>query len=264
VSAEDVAVVAEHACPYETFRSLARASQLDDEERIRSDSATRIDNPWGWSSYALHEAVSHRRVGPLLRVLAEPVLAEHDTPRALDVYQGVDRETRRIGWPRMRRHGRAVAVRPRAEGGFLVLFHRPAETGPSATDPMPRWAAVQATAVHVAVGHSALSAPDFERSGDARFFHSSQPHQELFDLLNAELHSTVLVRGSGITAFQEIERLLTERERRGWSIRILQLVHPRIPARSLSPTTRSPRRADPSAVRPPGGSRRAPGLVAPL
>src|SRR5439155_1247232 len=42
--------------PYETYRYLTTNSQIPARERLRSDSASEMDNIWGWPSYAFREA----------------------------------------------------------------------------------------------------------------------------------------------------------------------------------------------------------------
>ena len=68
--------------PWQTYEYLTRVSQIPRTERIRSDSASRPDNIWGFPSYALQEAVRDRTVSPLWQVLVEPVFADFYTPAA--------------------------------------------------------------------------------------------------------------------------------------------------------------------------------------
>src|SRR5215217_2710348 len=42
--------------PWQTYEYLTRVSQIPRPERIRSDSASRPDNIWGFPSYAIEEA----------------------------------------------------------------------------------------------------------------------------------------------------------------------------------------------------------------
>src|SRR5690242_17647890 len=82
--------------PWQTYEYLTRVSQIPRPERIRSDSASRPDNLWGFPSYALEEAVRTRSVKPLWQVFTEPMWADFYTPRAHMVFQNLEREMRRI------------------------------------------------------------------------------------------------------------------------------------------------------------------------
>src|SRR4051794_33192521 len=77
--------------PWQTYEYLTRVSQIPRPERIRSDSSSRPDNIWGFPSYALAEAWRDRTVKPLLHVLGEPLFADYWTPRAGDVFAGLQR-----------------------------------------------------------------------------------------------------------------------------------------------------------------------------
>ena len=68
--------------PWQTYEYLTRVSQIPRPERIRSDSASRPDNIWGFPSYALEEAWRDKSLKPLLQVFLEPMWADFYTPRA--------------------------------------------------------------------------------------------------------------------------------------------------------------------------------------
>jgi len=236
--AADVAVVTDLATPYQAFRRYARNSQLCDTDRIRSDSAARIDNPWGFPSYAMEEAVDELRPGPLLRSLTEPVLATYFTPRAEQVYAGIDREARRIDWPAMVRPGTAAAVRRRAGGGFFVAW---LPTG------SPGLRVLRSTVVHLGIGHSGMdfseAALDYrQRTGDrVRVVHAYEPHEHVYRTVTDLGGGTVLVQGAGITSSQVIQRLADDRRQHGLSTRIVQVTRSR-PEPEVAHTGRRPRR----------------------
>jgi hypothetical protein len=144
--------------PWQTYEYLTRVSQIPRAERIRSDSASRPDNVWGFPSYALQEAFRCRTPAPLWQVLAEPVFADFYTPRLGMVLRGVEREARRIGYQDMVVHGEVRMIRRRAGGGyFTVLTPKP---GTSSTKRI----AFRSRDVHVAVGYPGLKfLPDLQR-----------------------------------------------------------------------------------------------------
>src|ERR1700691_6506859 len=62
--------------PWQTYEYLTRVSQIPRPERIRSDSASRPDNLWGFPSYAATEAWQERKWGEPWHVFTEPMWAE--------------------------------------------------------------------------------------------------------------------------------------------------------------------------------------------
>src|SRR5881227_1940213 len=81
LSTADIQVISNLSHPWQTYERLATVSQIAQEDRIRSDSASRPDNIWGFPSYALTEAIRGRTLAPLWQVLVEPVLADFYTPK---------------------------------------------------------------------------------------------------------------------------------------------------------------------------------------
>ena len=70
VTTDRIRVLSDIDVPWRTYEYLTRVSQIPRPERIRSDSASRPDNIWGFPSYALAEAFRDRNLKPLLQVLA--------------------------------------------------------------------------------------------------------------------------------------------------------------------------------------------------
>ncbi len=244
--ARHLAVVTDLSVPYEAFRRSARHGQLDDTDRVRSDSASRIDNPWGFPGYAAEEVLRERRPAPLVRALLEPVLAPRHTPRAEQVYRGVDREAARIGWEGMRRPGTALAVRRRAAGGFFVAY-APAGGGPVAV--------LRAEAVHLGTGHRrfgyAATARRYraDTADRVRVVHAYEAHEHVYRTVADLGGGTVLVHGSGITASQVVARLADDRRRLGLATRVVQVTRPHSPTRLERRRPRRPER-DGIAVQP--------------
>lgn len=219
VPTAEIRVVTPGASPVEGFRYLARASQIADHDRLRSDSSARLDNVWGFPGYALEEALARRTLRPLWKVFAEPVGSEYYTPVSGHVYASAEREAERIGWRDMAVRGHAVLVRPRREGGFCTLV--------AAED--QSCSVVRSRYVHLGLGYPALRlVADLARyralHGDSFSAVSAyEPHENVYRLL-ARSGGTVLVRGAGITASRVIQRLIDERDASGRDIRILHLV----------------------------------------
>lgn len=213
-----IRVLSNLSTPYETFAALAAASQLGPDDRLRSDSSSRIDNIWGWPGYALTEAWKERTLAPLWRVLAEPLLAEYFTPRVRTVIDGVEREAARIGWDEMLVPAWAELVRRRAGGGYFVLVRL------AGNDAI---VAYRCQHVHLALGHPGPRVlPDaiafrrrYRRAGHV--VNAYQPHEHVYERL-LRSPGVVVVRGSGITASRILERLIQDRGR-GAETRILHL-----------------------------------------
>src|SRR5690242_14726033 len=113
VPTDQIRVLSNIDYPWQTYEYLTRVSQIPRPERIRSDSASRPDNLWGFPSYALEEAVRTRSVKPLWQVFTEPMWADFYTPRAHMVFQNLEREMRRIRYREMLVKGQVRMVRRR-------------------------------------------------------------------------------------------------------------------------------------------------------
>src|ERR1700683_1028262 len=81
--------------PWQTYEYLTRVSQIPRPERIRSDSAARPHNIWGFPPYALSEALHDKPLASLRQVLVEPIWADYYTPRAGVGFEGVERGSKR-------------------------------------------------------------------------------------------------------------------------------------------------------------------------
>ena len=205
--------------PSQTYRYLAGASQIPDHERLRSDSASTIDNIWGFPAYALREAASARglkdTLAPLWNVLTEPTLGtDFYTPRGSQVYRSIEAETERIRWSDMLMKGQVRTVRRRLGGGYFSLL-----TPPSGTSQTKR-IAVRSQHVHVAVGYSGVRfLPDLQQyrethSDFGRVVNAYEPHDYVYEEFRKR-PSTVLIRGSGIVASRILQRVLDDREKGG-------------------------------------------------
>lgn len=208
--------------PWQTYQYLTRVSQIPKPERIRSDSSSRPDNIWGFPSYALAEAWRDRTLRPLVHVLGEPIFADYWTPRAGAVFESLERESARIGYPEMLVKGVVRMVRRRAGGGYFTILTPPA--GTSAT----KRVAYRSRFVHLAVGYAGLRfLPDLqafrETYGDFhRVVNAYEPHEHVYEYLKTA-PGTVIVRGGGIVASRVLQRLMDDRERDGLQTEIVHI-----------------------------------------
>ena len=209
--------------PWQTYEYLTRVSQIPRTARIRSDSASRPDNIWGFPSYAVQEAVRGRTLAPLWQVLVEPMFADFYTPRLGTVLDGLEREAGRIGYWDMVVSGEVRMVRRRVGGGyFTVLTPRPGTSSAARI-------AVRSRDVHVAVGYPGLKfLPELQRFrlayGDfTHVVNAYEDHEQVYTALRYR-PGTVLIRGGGIVASRILERLVRDRARYGLRTRIVHLL----------------------------------------
>jgi hypothetical protein len=224
VPAADIRVLSNLSHPWQTYEYLTRVSQLPRDKRIRSDSASRPDNIWGFPSYALVEAVRNRTLKPLWQVFLEPVFADFYTPVLGTVLDGIHREADRIGYWDMLVQGEALLVRKRVGGGYFTLFQ------PKATDsdPRPGMVAYRSRDVHLAVGYTGLRfLPDMQAFRDRMndFYHvvnGYEDHEHVYQALRRR-PGTVLVRGGGVVSCAVLHRLITDRLTYGSQTNIVHL-----------------------------------------
>jgi hypothetical protein len=225
VPAEDIRVLSNLTHPWQTYEYLTRVSQLPRSRRIRSDSASRPDNLWGFPSYALQEAWQQRSLKPLTQVFLEPDFADFYTPVLGTVLDGIAREADRIRYNDMLVRGEVQVVRRRAGGGYFSLLSPAADerkTVPS------EHVAFRSRDVHLAVGYPGLRfLPDMqafrERMND--FHHvvnGYEDHEHVYQALRNR-PGTVLVRGGGVVASAVLHRLITDRLGGGAETRIVHL-----------------------------------------
>ncbi len=222
VPADRMKVLGQFQDPYHQYAFLCKNSQIPDPERLRSDSSACPDNIWGFPAYAIREAWSEKKIGPLWNVLTEPIIRDYYTPRAGSVFRSMDKEAARIGWRSMLETGQVRVVRRRAGGGYFTIF-----TPPEGTTPTKR-IAYRSRFVHVAVGYPALRfLPDLqayrERYNDpTHVVNAYEPHEHVYDELRRR-PSTVVVRGAGIVASRIMQRLVDDRDHHGAQTQILHL-----------------------------------------
>ncbi|MEL6939988.1 MAG: FHA domain-containing protein [Cyanobacteria bacterium J06598_1] len=210
--------------PYAKYKQLCLNSQIPLHERLRSNSDSCPDNIWGWPSYAIREAWRAlqkgdfpQAIGLLWQVFAEPTFAETYTPRADNVFNSIDREAQRIGWPDIYRYGSIRSVRKTDDGRYAVAYSKGSG----------QYGYLVAKYVHLATGYPGI-----------RFLKHLQEyrdsHQDIKSVVNAyEQHNhvyeqlqsqggRVVVQGRGIVASRILQRL---DEVRRTSRQNIELVH---------------------------------------
>ncbi len=222
VPPERVRVLSNLDFPWQTYEYLTRVSQIPRVERIRSDSASRPDNIWGFPSYAVAEAVRERTLRPLWQVLVEPIWADYYTPKAGQVFAGLEREAKRIGYQQMMVKGQIRMVRRRRGGGYFSILTPPAGSTPT------RRVAYQSQFVHLAVGYPGLRfLPELQefRTEHQDFHHvvsAYEDHEHIYDLARTR-PIVVMLRGGGIVASRVLQRLMDDREKYGLKTEIVHL-----------------------------------------
>ncbi len=221
VPTDRIRVLSDIDLPWTTYEYLTRVSQIPRPERIRSDSASRPDNIWGFPSYALAEAIHDRSLKSLRQVLVEPIWADYYTPRAGQVFTSLEREVKRISYLDMLVKGQVRMVRRRHGGGYFTILTPP--------DRVPaRRVAYRSQFVHLAVGYPGLKfLPDLQRfrTENQDFYHvvsAYEDHEHVYDRLRVK-HSVVLIRGGGIVASRVLQRLMDDRAKYQLSTEIVHL-----------------------------------------
>ncbi|MEH2084605.1 MAG: FHA domain-containing protein [Nostoc sp.] len=225
VGAEKIVALGLEAEPYARYKRLCLNSQIPLYERLRSNSDSCPDNIWGWPSYALREAWKDLAKGEiksafkyLWQVFAEPTFAETYTPRAGNVFDSIDRETKRIGWNQIYRYGRVRVIRKTDDGRYCVAYSR----GPG------NYAFLVSRYLHLATGYPAIQfLPDLQAYREkyqdfTSVVNAYEAHDRVYEQL--EQHGgTVLIRGRGIVASRIVQRIY-EARKRNRNIAVLHLM----------------------------------------
>lgn len=218
VPADDIAVVGADSSPGSAFFARCRALGLDDDSRLRSESAARIDNLWGFPGYAGHEARRARSLRPLARLLLEGLYGDGYRPSVGIVRAALDREAERIGWRAMTTVAPAEYLFKRSEGGYFVVCREHGEL-----------TALRCDHVHLALGAPGARITP-EVAAHREEFPASTRLTTAYDDNDAAISTIarrggqVIVRGSGSAALRILDRLAAARERHGREIHLWHVV----------------------------------------
>jgi pSer/pThr/pTyr-binding forkhead associated (FHA) protein len=218
VPADQIIAIGPEPAPMARYQRLCKNSQIPLYERLRSNSESCPDNIWGWPSYGLREiwhSMGRGDFGNAMHVakhvFGEPVLTDTYTPRSGDVFQAVDREAFRIGWNRIWRQGRGLAIRKTDDGRYVVAYTQTNERGQS----FQQFAV--ARYVHLAMGYPGIRILDDiqeyrERTRDyMHTVNAYEEHDQVYEHL-LKHGGVVMVRGRGIVASRVIQRLYEVRK----------------------------------------------------
>ncbi len=218
VPADQIIALGLEPVPIGRYSRLCRNSQIPGYERLRSNSDSCPDNIWGWPSYGLREIWHSIGQGKMwdamhvaMHVFGEPVITDTYTPHSEDVFRAVNLEARRIGWDRIFRFGRALAVRKTDDGRYVVAYTWTNERGQS----LQQFAV--ARYVHLAMGYPGIRILDDmqeyrERTHDFQHaVNAYEEHDHVYEYL-LKHGGVVIVRGRGIVASRVIQRLYEVRK----------------------------------------------------
>jgi hypothetical protein len=205
VETERLRVLGPTLWPDDSYRYLCESSGLSTGDRLRS--GARIDNIWGFPSYALQTAWRERDVRAVLR----------RPPTSGQVNAAIRREAARIGWSAVHSHGSVRVLRRRLGGGYFALL-----------DSVGGALAYRSEFVHLAVGYPALRfLPQLREfrahyGDNHRFVHVYEPHEHVYRMLVTR-PGTVLVRGVDVAASRVLRRLIEDRDAYDAPTRIVHL-----------------------------------------
>lgn len=211
VPTDQIRVLSNIDHPWQTYEYLTRVSQVPRGERIRSDSASRPDNLWGFPSYALEEAWKDKSFTALWQVFTEPMWADFYTPKAGVVFTSMEREAHRTRYWEMLVKGQVRMVRRRQGGGYFTILTPPEGASPT------RRVAFRSQYVHLAIGYPGLKyLPDLQafRTERQDFHHvvsAYEDHEHVYNQLRTR-PGTVLIRGGGVVASRVFQRLTDDRD----------------------------------------------------
>lgn len=224
IKTNDIKVIGTEEVCYKTYQRYCKNSQIPDHERLRSNSLSRPDNIWGFPGYAMREVGKGIGVKGVFQVFGEPTLSESYTPRAGDVFDSLDKEAARIGWPEMLNKAQVLGLRKTTDGRYAVAYKL--WGGEASGQERNRY--VVADVVHLSTGYPATRfVDDFQtfitNHPDARghVANAYEPHDQMY--IEAERRAgpvQVVVRGRGIVASRIIQRLFEARKKNP-EIRIL-------------------------------------------
>jgi pSer/pThr/pTyr-binding forkhead associated (FHA) protein len=208
VRSDQIVVLSPEKSVYGRYHQLCRHAHIAAKDRIRSAADACPDNPWGFPSYALREAVQKLARGQLQhgiqllwQVFTEPLFGQQYGPTDEQILKAVDREVARISWQVMLRYALVQSIRKTTDGRYALLFNR----GDSD-------ALVIARHVHLATGYPAIEfLPDLQKyrqqTKDLKsVVNAYENHDHIYEHLSQQ-GGQVLLRGSGSIACRILQRI---------------------------------------------------------
>ena len=212
--------------PYAKYKQLCLNSQIPLHERLRSNSDSCPDNIWGWPSYAIREAWGELQKGNsakagrfLWQVFAEPTFVETYTPRADHVFDSIDKEAQRIGWPDIYRYGSIRCIRKTDDGRYAIAYSKG----------RGQYGYVVAKYVHLATGYPGirflkhLQEYRDETQDLKSVVNAYEQHDHVYEQL-AQQGGRVIVQGRGIVASRILQRLDEVRRASRQSVEVVHLM----------------------------------------
>ena len=221
-----------HEKPYSRYQTLCQNSQIPNNERLRSNSDSCPDNLWGWPGYAVREAWRlwwqgqvRESLGILFQIFMEPLVDTY-TPKSVDVFNSIDRESNRIHWSKIFRKGSVRAIRKLDDGRYVIAYSDKRSPKHSRN-----YRFVIASYIHLAVGYPGIrlvsDLEDFRaQTKDDRLMVSAyEKHDDIYESLKSN-GGTIIIRGNGIVASRIVQRVY-ETRRYNENIRLVHLIRTR-------------------------------------
>jgi hypothetical protein len=187
VASSEIRVLTLNKNPYEELKKYCDSIGLTGDKKLRSDSGSRPDNFWGFPGYGTETGSLMDKI----KLLFEPLDGEYFNPRAKQVYESIDRESKRINYRQMVIAGSAVSI-DKLPNGFLVRckYHNKVFD-------------IKCKHIHLSLGHG-----NYKRSYKKNYFSAYTLSAESLEKLKAH-EGQIFVVGRGTSAQCIVENLLT-------------------------------------------------------
>lgn len=208
IKSSQIAVISDQNHPAQKFIQYCNNSNIDMEDRLRSDSGSTIDNIWGVPSYGvreLYQQLKEVNIGNAARIifklLSEPVLAEPYTPTLKLMVDGINKEAERIGWKQMLISHKAYHIRKTNKNRFLI----------ASRDINSKPIVIVANYLYLSTGYNQ---PNYTKQ--YKHYHQDHDHDRYINIYDGceevtkqlRLHGgIIIIRGRGISASRLIENL---------------------------------------------------------
>jgi pSer/pThr/pTyr-binding forkhead associated (FHA) protein len=231
VNANRIMAIGLQENPYTRYQQLCLNSQIPPYERLRSNSDSCPDNIWAFPSYAWREAWHNltqgnmgKVIGYLWQVFSEPDLSETYTPKSQNVFDSIDRETKRINWEQIYQYGSIRAIRKTDQGRYAIAYSKG----------KGNYGFALGTYTHLALGYPGIRllkdlAEYRQKTKDEKsVVNAYEPNDHVYETL-AQNGGKVIIRGRGIVASRIIQRIYETIQKTGRKdISILHLMRSEI------------------------------------